>query len=185
MALTIPQEKLLLTYVSTAGENYEKYVAFAQKNLMPVFTKYYWPRWVQKRRRKVQALRAEITRAVAEEAMLGKSQRILLLENAVGNIQKLLEIEGPFGDGVDTGKNTLTAEQLVRLYDQQRKHMEAIARERNEWGATAQGEEDGWTNPKQLELFKDVAKQLKEANARKEEEKSANTVEAAEFTELP
>lgn len=179
MALTIPQEKLLLTYVSTAGENYEKYVAFAQKNLMPVFTKYYWPRWVQKRRRKVQALRAEITRAVAEEAMLGKSQRILLLENAVGNIQKLIEKEGP------DGENTLTVEQIVRLYDQQRKHMEAIARERNEWGATAQGEEDGWTNPKQLELFKDVAKQLKEANARKEEEKSANTVEAAEFTELP
>ena len=175
--LTPPQEKLLLTYASTAGGNYEKYVEFCQRHLLPTFTKYYWPRWMQKRRAKIIALRTQITKAVAEEAMLGKAQRLLLLESHVASIERQLQKEGP------DGENTLTPEQHVRYLDQQRKHMEAIARERGEWGANQDEPADrGGLDP---DLLKQVSSGLLAAANKKREENIANTVDAVGITELP
>lgn len=165
--ITKTQKKDLLTYVAGAGENYESYLMFCAKFNIPTFTPGYWRNFVQRNRRTVQALRKEHVLAVAAEARLGRQERLLILENHVSKIENIL----------DEQWDELTVDQVVKLVDQVRKHSEAIAKERNEWGMP---DEERRPNAG-AKLFERAAQKIAQLQAAQD---AANTVEAEAVVEV-
>lgn len=121
--ITRVQKKHLLTFAAGAGENYAAYLKFCETHSIPTFTKAYWPVFVQRNRRTVQAIRQGLVAQIAAEAMLDRKNRLALLEDHVARIEKIMTEQ----------EEELTVDQIVKLTDQQRKHLEAIAKERSEW----------------------------------------------------
>lgn len=147
--ITKVQKKYLLTYVAGAGENYAAYLQFCERHDIPTFSKYYWPNFVQRNRKTVQAIRVGLIAQVAAEATLDRKARLSLLEDHVARIEKIMREQ----------EEELTVDQIVKLTDQQRKHLEAIAKERSEW---MQPEERVPDNPAALamaEAFKRLQSQ--------------------------
>ena len=154
--ITKVQKKYLLTYVAGAGENYAAYLQFCERHDIPTFSKYYWPNFVQRNRKTVQAIRVGLIAQVAAEATLDRKARLSLLEDDIARIEKTFAADDDEKSGF---YKELTLDQMVKLIDQKRKTLEAIAKERSEW---MQPEERVPDNPAALamaEAFKRLQSQ--------------------------
>lgn len=168
--ITKSQKKDLLTFAAGAGENYQKYLDFCAKFNIQTFSRGYWRNFVQRNRRTVQELRAMHIAAVAAEARMDRKARIQLLEDDIARI------EGIFRDQFDE----LTVDQVVKLSDQKRKTLEAIAKERAEWGKEEQlpaQDKGDW-------LLEAVGKNLALAEAREAYEAPAVEAEVREVADV-
>lgn len=137
--ITRVQKKHLLTFAAGAGENYAAYLKFCETHSIPTFTKAYWPVFVQRNRRTVQAIRQGLIAQIASEAMMDRKARLSLLEDDIARIEDIFS----------TQLEELTVDQVVKLTDQKRKTLEAIAKERSEW---MQEEKPVYENPAMLAM---------------------------------
>lgn len=137
--ITKVQKKHLLTFAAGAGENYAAYLKFCETHSIPTFTKAYWPVFVQRNRRTVQAIRQGLIAQIAAEAMMDRKARLSLLEDDIARIEEIFS----------TQLEELTVDQVVKLTDQKRKTLEAIAKERSEW---MQEEKPVYENPAMLAM---------------------------------
>lgn len=111
----------LVKFIAVTGENYDRYIEWCQQRQIKPFTKKYLHTWVQRRRLKVKDARKVHEEEVRKLSMYDKERRIEQLEGDVnilnGQIEKTFDIP----------------ELQLKLIEQKRKTMEAIAKERNEW----------------------------------------------------
>lgn len=129
--LTKAAQRDLMEFVAANGENYEAYRHYAESRGWQLFSPQYLRNWVQRRRAAVQALREIHKIEVRKKSLLDREARIAYLEDGVRRIASALQSE----DGA------MTTESVVKLLDQQRKHLQAIAQERGEWGQRAESDD--------------------------------------------
>jgi len=121
------QKRDLLSFVAGAGENFDFYLKFCERFNIPTFSRYYWRTWVQRHRAEVQRLRKEHLLAVAAEARFGRKERQEALQADIDRLEQILVKQNDEED-------ELTVDQVVKIMDQKRKNMEALAKEMGEWG---------------------------------------------------
>lgn len=133
------QKRDLLTYIAGAGETWDVYAEFCTRFKIPMFTKYYFKTWCQRNRTALQELRKGHIEAVAKMARMTREYRIKSLEADIERIELILVKQNDESE-------ELTTDQLIKFMEQKRKHFEALAKERNEWGR--ESEEDDRSGPK-------------------------------------
>ena len=87
----------------------------------------------------MQAIRQGLIAQIAAEAMMDRKARLSLLEDDIARIEEIFS----------TQLEELTVDQVVKLTDQKRKTLEAIAKERSEW---MQEEKPVYENPAMLAM---------------------------------
>lgn len=112
-----------MRFIAVNGENYRAYTFFADKNGWPLFTQAYLHTWIGRRRVKIQNIRRAYQIEVRKTSMLDKEARVNYLEEAVRKLDRMIEAASENWD------------LCLRLLEQQRKHLQAIAQERGEWNA--------------------------------------------------
>ena len=115
----------LTHYIAVNGENYEKYVAYAEMRGWKVFSRRYLHTWVGRHRIPVQTARHRHMIEVRQVSVLDRQARLNYLEaNARKLAQRLSDIDYKMEGEADLA---------MKLMEQQRKLLEAIAKERGEW----------------------------------------------------
>ena len=146
--LSRQQQSDLLEHVVNAGEKYDAYLAWCdERGITERFTEAYFPRWVQKHRRLLQARRTEHQQVVRAESVYDRAMRVRTLESSMARL------EGAAMDAL-ANKNLRA---LVMIEEQKRKNMESIAKERGEFNVKPQDgmDEVAEMNKKLRSLFVD------------------------------
>lgn len=117
--LSARQKGLLAVYIGTHGENYEKYLAWAQQTGMPVFTRAYLHLWINRNRPLVQSERALLIHTARRAGVLDRQAR-----------QEHLEADILY---LDSELKNAPVELALKLIEQKRKLLETLAKERGEW----------------------------------------------------
>lgn len=136
--LSLKEKHDLARYVAGVGENYDRYVIYANKRGWRVFTKSTFKNWVQRHRRWVRKYREQHVEELRKISMYDREKRIQDLEDSVNVVNSHLmaansehsphecrtcgmahEIAGP--------------EVAIKLLLAKSKLLEQIAKERNEW----------------------------------------------------
>lgn len=173
--ITESQKKLLIIWAAGAGENWDKYQVFADKNMIPKFaSKNSWANFVQRNRAKVQAARRELVYQVVQDSTMSRKKRIEMLEADANRCEQIIATSGPEGD------DSLSVDQLARMMDQKRRTLESIAKEMGEWGVAP--DDEGGRGPSNPLIA--IAEQYKQIMAAQAAEPAPVTTEG-EFRELP
>lgn len=115
-------EDLAVHFVVVHGASYDKFAAFARENNWETFTESYFYKWLRKPRikRRIEAER-DVARAEARERIqVTRDDRLAELQATLARCNRLLS-------------DDLSVSDVVRLEEQKRKTLEAIAKERGEW----------------------------------------------------
>ena len=115
------QKELLLDFVCVNGEIYAKYAEWAPRMGLRVFSHRYFRNWVQRHRAKIQTERILIAHRGRTMSVIDRKARLSHLES------DLFEL--------DTNISGAAPEILIKLIEQKRKVLQAIAIERGEWNA--------------------------------------------------
>ena len=115
------QKELLLDFVCANGEIYAKYAEWAPRMGLRVFSHRYFRNWVQRHRAKIQTERILIAHRGRTMSVIDRKARLSHLES------DLFEL--------DTNISGAAPEILIKLIEQKRKVLQAIAIERGEWNA--------------------------------------------------
>ncbi len=124
--LTATQKRSLLDWIGARGESYPAFIEWCEREQIPEanrYTKVSYRGWVQRRRAHVQAARASHQAETRQQSRLGREERMAGLERTYERLDALSKSE----EIEDTDK-------LIRIEEQKRKTLEAIAKERGEWG---------------------------------------------------
>ncbi len=125
----------LVKFVAATGENYDRYLDWCDKRDIKPFTKGYLHTWIQRRRHKVQVAREEHKEEVRRVNTFSKERRLDELERDIDIINTQLVLAGVDPHScTECGKPHVNVELLIKLTEQKRKLLEAIAKERNELG---------------------------------------------------
>lgn len=119
----------LEVFVAVNGQSYAKYTKYAEKQGWYLFSERYFKCWVDRRRERIQSIRRMHLQEVQRMTTLDRAKRIEKLERACGLVQEKLNDEPD-------------AELLIKLLEQERKLLEAIAKERGEWLKVDDGSRD-------------------------------------------
>jgi hypothetical protein len=125
--LSAAEKADLMRWIAAKGENYDRYIDWCVQNRIPEhkrFTQNYLHRWIARRRRQIQVLRAEHQAGVRKASLLDKEQRVAILEEQVARIRRALD-------------EAETVDQMVKLEEALGRALDRIARERGEFGKPA------------------------------------------------
>ena len=128
--LTKPEQDSLIEWAAEHGENYERYIRWADENHIAQdnrFSNTYFRRWVQRRRPQVQNMRQRHMLDVRAGSLMDREGRLRKLEEDFARLE-LAAVQL----GSDEPKT------LVMVIEQRRKVLEAIAKERGEYGVAPQ-----------------------------------------------
>lgn len=146
--LSRQQQSDLLEHVVNAGEKYDAYLKWCEeRGITERFTEAYFPRWVQKHRRMLQARRTEHQQVVRAESVYDRAMRVRTLEASLNRLEGAAMVALANDD----------LRSLVMIEEQKRKHMESIAKERGEFNVKPQDgmDEVAEMNRKLRSLFVD------------------------------
>lgn len=118
---------LLQEWVVAHGETWHAYLDFCEKyQIGPEkrFTPAYYKTWVQRRRSVVQGGREKERELIRRGSVLTRELRLRSLEEAFSRLERRIAAE----------EGEMPPDVLVRLLEQQRKTLEAISKERGEFG---------------------------------------------------
>lgn len=157
------EQEAILRNAAGSSEMYDRYVEFAER-MWPgrqKWTKYYYQRWIQKRRAILNEYRGEQQEQIREETMYNRNKRIEDLEMGLARLDEMLESEAIDPHDCDTCGYThdiISPSDLTKLLEQKRKLLEAIAKERGEWlkeekDDTSKGDDRKATRTLALELL--------------------------------
>jgi len=121
--LTDQQKKLLIAHVALNGTQYDKYLQFAKKYGVQPFSYRYLRKWASKYRSAIEAEKERQLYALRKRSRLDRYSRLHMLETIVEKLEERLQ------HAIDNGNDDLA----IRLSEQLRKQLEAIAKERGEW----------------------------------------------------
>ncbi len=113
----------LVHFIAVNGENYDGYVRFAEKNGWRLFTKRYLHNWVGRHRAAIRVERQRHLFDLRKQSLLDRAERLRMLEESAKRLEKRLDVALAGGDD----------ERAVKLAEQLRKQLEAVAKERGEW----------------------------------------------------
>ena len=134
--LSAREKTELLEFIAATGENYDRYLDLCEKRGWKPFSKKYLHTWLQRRRPKLQLAREKHKEEVRRMSMYDKTRRLEELENSVLTINSHLVMQG-IEDHSCTRCGSVHAatspDMVIKLMEQKRKLLEAIAKERNEW----------------------------------------------------
>lgn len=111
----------LISFVAGTGENYDRYLEWAAKRDVTVYTKAYFHRWVQKWRSAIQTARVKHIADVRAGAQYTRNKRLETLQDAAERLLSVIEREG------------LPVDALLKAEEQLRKTLESIAKETGEF----------------------------------------------------
>lgn len=135
--LSAREKDELLQFVAATGENYDRYLDLCAKRGWKPFSQKYLHTWIQRRRTKFQIARERHREEVRKLSIFDKQRRIEDLEGSVKVINEHL-VRETINDHECSRcgmlHTVLSAEITIKLMEQKRKLLEAIAKERNEWG---------------------------------------------------
>lgn len=125
----------LIDFIAVTGENYDRYLEWCkQRGIEKVFTKKYLHTWVQRHRPRVKVARIRVEEEIRRMSMFDKEKRIRELENDIDMVNQLVQ------------KSYDIPEMMVKLLEQKRKLLQAVAQERGEWLRVENKESDGTTS---------------------------------------
>lgn len=122
--LTEVQQDSLTEWVAGRGEGWATYEEWCDTNLIPEerrFTTYSWRVWVQRKRPKIHAKKAQRQDRLKDYSELDKQKRILILEEAITRLRRMIQ------------EDDLSVLDLIRAEEQIRRSLESIAKERGEF----------------------------------------------------
>ena len=110
--LSAKAKQELFQWVAANGENYDAYLRYARaRGWEPPFTRSYLHTWIQRHKGYIRVYRMKHEQEVRKATVLDKMARVRALERAIGLLdEKIEECEEP--------------ELLMRLLEQQRKHLQ-------------------------------------------------------------
>lgn len=111
----------LISFVGGTGENYDRYLEWAAKRDVTVYTKAYFHRWVQKWRSAIQDARVKHIADVRAGAQYTRTKRLETLQNSTERLLAVIQREG------------LPVDALLKAEEQLRKQLESIAKETGEF----------------------------------------------------
>lgn len=118
------QKQSLLDWIGAYGEGYGRFLEWCDREGIPEdkrYTKPSYQSWVQRRRRSVKESRTRHHEEVRQQSRMDRDARMVALEETFKRLDAMShEIED--------------SDKLTRLEEQKRKTLEAIAKERGEWG---------------------------------------------------
>lgn len=113
-----------------SDKRYDLYTEWCARTGAKPFSPNYLRTWTQNHRELIQKAREQHRREARAESVMARTQRLHALEDSFIRLDELSKSEG------------LTSVDVVRLEDQKRKTLEAIARERGEWGIKDDAEDE-------------------------------------------
>lgn len=134
--LSAREKHELLHFLAATGENYDRYLDYCAQRGWKPFSRKYLHTWIQRRRGKFQVAREEHKQEVRRLSMWDKQRRIEDLERSVEVINQHLvreTVEDHECTRCGMLHTVLSAAITIKLMEQKRKLLEAIAKERNEW----------------------------------------------------
>lgn len=136
--LTPREKNELVEYIAASGQSYERYLDWCDRHQVTNrWTEKYFATWVQRRRRKVQVQREEYREHVRKQSTYDKERRLFELERDLEMINKSLGFAGKAKPHIcskcQEDHLIPTPEQILKLIDLKRKHIESISKERGEW----------------------------------------------------
>lgn len=120
----------LVEFVAAVGENYDRYLEWCEKHSAKPFSRNYFKRWVQRRRYIIQQIRLKQKDEIRRLSTYNKDRRLEELERVseylLSTIDQMVshDVCSPTCKPVET---------LIKLMEQHRKTLEAIAKERGEF----------------------------------------------------
>jgi len=130
-------KKELIEWVAANGENYNLYRELCEKRGWTPYTPKYFHTWIYRRKGKLDLARADHAEEVRKMSVYSRERRVEELEQDVGRINAVIiafENEKMHICSHCELLHTTTPDTLIKLSEQKRKLLEAIAKERNEWG---------------------------------------------------
>lgn len=121
----------LIEFVAVNAENYDRYSAYAEKRGWHKFSPGYFHNWVNRHRDEIRAARHMHLIEVRKAGVLDRTQRIARLEARANEIEALLQRAAAAGE--DDESPAVSVDTVLRMMEQQRKILQAIAQENGEW----------------------------------------------------
>lgn len=134
--LTAEAKKALTHYLAINGENFDGYSRFATQNGWRLYSKSTLHNWCQRHRTEIQLERAQHLFELRKTSLLDRNQRLQMLEATSTTLADRLDIALKANDD----------ELVIKLSEQLRKQLQAVATERGEWNQPEdknRGREDG------------------------------------------
>lgn len=133
--LTQSERKSLIQDVAARGENYERYTEWCNRNFIQHrFTPAYFHKWVDKNRIAIKAARVEHQEEIKKNALADKQLRVRILEETVVRLQEMrASILHGGHDCPECEKPHIDVDKMLRVEEQLRKTLEAIAKEMGEF----------------------------------------------------
>lgn len=133
--LSANERKDLVEFIASTGENYQRYLELCTQRGWTPFSEKYLHTWVQRRRARVQEMRAVHKEEVRRLSIMDKQHRMSELERANDIIKaRIMEtLDGEHECDQCNQPHYTKSDMIIKLIEQQRRVLEAIARERNEW----------------------------------------------------
>lgn len=164
--LSAREKAELIDFIAATGENYERYLDYCARRGWTAFTQKYLHTWLQRRRAKLQLAREKHKEEVRRISMFDKQRRIEELEASVQIINShivMQTVEDHNCSRCGLAHSVLSPDMVIKLMEQKRKTLEAIAKERNEWlKEVSSGREDS-TRDRLREAVTKALSQTKEA----------------------
>jgi arsenate reductase-like glutaredoxin family protein len=125
----------LIYHIAGKGEGYDKYIEWCERNyIQNRFSPAYLHKWVQKKRISIKAARVEHAEEVKKNALADKQLRVSLLEGTVSRLRDMQKVIIDGGhDCPECDKPHVDVDKLLRVEEQLRKTLEAIAKEMGEF----------------------------------------------------
>jgi hypothetical protein len=137
--LSTREKEELVDFIAGTGENYQRYLDWCEQHqVLNRWTEKYFHTWIQRRRGKIVVARNKYKEEVRRLSLYDKERRIVELERSVDVINSHL-VAADSDHTTHTCKTCGASHEIVgpevaiKLMEQKRKLLEAIAKERNEW----------------------------------------------------
>lgn len=134
--LSAKEKEELVIFLAATGENYDRYLEYCSKREWKPYSKNYLHTWVNRHRHKIKIAREENNERIRRLATFNREKRISELETDINRINKLLAMADKSAHTCDRcgeAHMQMKPDDIIRLSEQKRKGLQAIAQERNEW----------------------------------------------------
>lgn len=143
------EKEELVDFIAATGENYQRYLEWAEKKGVKPFTQGYLHTWVQRRRIKVQKSRELHIEHVRQLNSYTRKKRISEYEKDINRINALLDGDSHTCSHCSEIHYAISPETIIKLTEQKRRNLESIAKERNEWQRPDDNSQDNALSSKQ------------------------------------
>lgn len=123
------QKQVLINYLALEGTSYNNYLKWTQENDIPLarrYTESSWKSWLKIHRAQIKALREELKISLGRGTAQTRKRRLAALEDDLVVVMRAM---------ADVDLTTTAGKELwIKLSEQKRRLLQAVAQQRGEWG---------------------------------------------------